>query len=502
MTATREFPFHPAGEYAVCQLSAADISFIPTAVWNPSPSTNHRTAPYELPHELEIGIFGNSESAAKFSPPPYAVVVENENRRAALVIAADPGHHLWNQSVFSARRDGSVTISADLEGHSSPAETARHMKVLVITASASEPRVDILDAGLRAAYPATRTGARRLPDWWHRPIYCGWGDQVSTSLWLEGPGLEARALAYCTQGLYERWLGRLDEIGVPVGTVIIDSGWSPAGSWETDTTRWPDLPGFISRQHEQGRRVLLWIATWLWDGLPDDWCVFADDIKLTADPTHPSYRAFIENRVHELLSPDHIDADGFKIDQLAYSPCERRPRGGARFGATSYYDAPEKPIAVTGDGWGCELLYKLQKHIYSAAKRAKADALITSSTVHPYFHDTFDMIRLHDTGLVTGDVLDAMKLRADLAKAALPAKPIDTDDWVHSDYDRWLEYTVRSRTLGVPCLFYAERFVQDSKKPPLTKLIPEADLATVADAWSNSAQVFSGGHVHVPPSGH
>ncbi len=483
MNASKEFQFEPSGEYAVCRLSPGDLPFTPTAVWNPSPSTEHRTAPYDLPHTLEIGIFGNNQTAAKFSPPPYAVLIENEDRKAALVIAAEPGYHLWNQSVFDLKQDGSITVSVDLEGHSSAEEIVRHMKLLLVPASASMLRADVLAAGLRDAYPETPSGKTQIPDWWEKPIYCGWGDQVSTACWLEGPGPEKRALAYCTQGLYERWLARLDNVGVPIGTIIIDHGWSPAGSWETDTTHWPDLAGFIARQHERGRRVLLWIATWLWDGLPDKWCTFADDIKLTADPTHPEYIDFIINRVSELLCADQLDADGFKIDQLAYSPCERRPRGGARFGATSYYDAPREPISIHGQGWGCELLYALQKHIYNAAKEAKSDALITSSTVHPYFHDTFDMTRLHDTGHVTGDVIEAMKIRADLSRAALPAKPIDADDWVHSNYDRWLEYTTRSKALGVPCLFYSDRFLDNWKQEPTTRQIPDAGLAAIADAW-------------------
>jgi hypothetical protein len=138
-------------------------------------------------------------------------------------------------------------------------------------------------------------------------------------------------------------------------------------------------------------------------------------VKLTADPTNPDYLAFAREHVERLLSAEGFDADGLKIDQLAYSPNERRPRGGSRFGATAYYDPPSEPIRVYGDGWGCELLYRLQKTIYDSAKRAKPDCLVTSSTVHPYFADTFDMTRLHDTGQVTGDVVEAMKARADFA---------------------------------------------------------------------------------------
>ena len=45
---------------------------------------------------------------------------------------------------------------------------------------------------------------------------------MSTSMWLEGPGPEPRALGYCLQGLYERWLRRLDEADVPIDGRIVE----------------------------------------------------------------------------------------------------------------------------------------------------------------------------------------------------------------------------------------------------------------------------------------
>jgi hypothetical protein len=432
---------------------------------------------------LELGILGNEDTGAKFSPPPFAVVMESSTQRALVSVVAEPGWHLWNAVRFEGAADGSLCVSIDLEGRSAPEDVAKHVVVQVIAAQPDESRHELLARGLGHGYPATRRATGAVPEWWTRPSYCGWGDQVSTAMWLEGVGPERRAVNYCTQGLYERWIERLERAGVGVGTITIDHGWSPAGSWKTDVTRWPDLPGFIAAQHAKGRHVLLWIATWLWDGLPDEWCVSCDGIKLVTDPTHPDYLAYVATQVHELLSPGGLDADGFKIDQLAYSPSVRRPRGGPRFGWCDFHDTPKAPLRLHGSGWGCELLYRLQKAIYTAAKGAKHDALVTSSTVHPYFRDTFDMTRLHDTGLVTGDVIAAMRARADLSRAAFRDKPIDADDWVHTDYEQWIDYTSRSRELGVPCIFYAERFIQDWRQEPATRLIPEADLRRIGRAW-------------------
>ncbi len=472
------------GDLLVARLSPSQIGFAPERVWNPSPSVRHRTEPYEVPRRIEMGIRGTEESGAKFSPPPFAVVVEGHGRRALAALAADGGWHRWNQAAFSADRDG-VRAEVDLEGHTDPSEALSHVGLYVLDGVEGEARMELLARGLRQLYPQAYARVH-VPDWWLRPIYCGWGDQVTTSMWLEGVGPEPRALAYCTQGLYERWIRRLQKAAVPAGTVIVDAGWSPAGTWEPNTERWPDLRGFIARQHQAGRRVLLWLATWLWQGLPDEWCAFAGDVKLTTDPTQPEYRAHIRRQVARLVGPGGYDADGFKIDQLAFCPSERAPMGGARFGETGSYGPPPARIRLAGDLWGCELLHQLQKDIYDAAKAAKPDALVTSSTVHPYFHDTFDMVRLHDMGHVATDIMAAMKARADLARAALPGKPIDTDDWVHSDYALWMRYTTSSHALGVPCTLYAERFMQSWSAEPATRPIPLADLRRIARAWARA----------------
>jgi hypothetical protein len=84
------------------------------------------------------------------------------------------------------------------------------------------------------------------------------------------------------------------------------------------------------------------------------------------------------------------------------------------------------------------------------------------------------------------DIFAAMRARVDLAHAALPGKVIDTDDWTHSDYDMWIDYTSHSHTLGVPCILYAERFMQDWQHEPAAREIPLEDLRRIADAWRDA----------------
>lgn len=481
----KTIPLQPAGQFLRAVAPADELGFAVKNVWNPSPSRHHRVEPYPVPKVLRIGVAGTEETGAKFSPPPFAVVAQGDaGVQTLVVLAADPGYHLWNSVDFNATAEG-VSVSADLEGHTNPASLRKRVRVALVPGLKGESSMALLRRGLMLLYPPTAAKPPARPAWWSRPIYCGWGDQVTTAMFLEGVGRESRALAYCIQGLYERWIRRLEQARVPVGTVIIDAGWSPAGRWEPDTERWPDLKGFIARQHKAGRRVLLWLATWLWDGLPEKWCVKAGTHILAADPTNPEYMDFIRSKVRTLISPDGYDADGFKIDQLAYSPSERIPVGGPRFGLTDRFRPAAARIKLHSTGcWGCELLHRLQKTIYQAAKRAKPDALVTSSTVHPYFRDTFDMVRLHDMGHVAEDIFAAMGARAELAQAALPGFPIDTDDWIHTDYRLWIKYTSGSRRLGVPCIFYAERFMLNWRTEPATRLIPLSDLRRIAAAWA------------------
>lgn len=432
-----------------------------------------------MPQSVQIGVRINALTSSKFSPPPMAVALEGGGCRWFLGIVAEAGWHRWNEASFTATAEG-VEVAIDLEGRTEPGSMLDRVKLSLMEFACDVPLPEVLARGLVLQYPQPE-GEAAVPDWWLRPIYCGWGDQVAHAMAEEGVGRERRAMAYCIQGLYERWIARFEEEGVPIGTVTIDGGWSLTGVWQPDPIRWPDLREFIRRQHEAGRKVLLWLGTWLWDGLPKELSILGDGRQWTADPSNPLYLETITEWVKELISPEGYDADGFKIDQLSFSPNRRAPRWCPRFGFLEEGTEEVKVVQQAGEGWGIELLHRYQKTIYDAAKAVKPDALVTSSTVHPYFRDTFDMVRLHDMGMVPPDLMKAMQARADLASAALPGFPIDADDWIHRDYAMWLDYTSRSHEIGVPCLFFTERFITQWDKEPATRQV--SDLGVIAEAW-------------------
>ncbi|MBN1555144.1 MAG: hypothetical protein JXA11_10390 [Phycisphaerae bacterium] len=485
--------FKIVGNVLKLRISPKMLGFSPARVWNPSPDNLHRTEPYDVPQRIEIGMRTTATSAARYSPAPYAVVVQNDTHKALIAVSARRGWHQWSFASFDAAWSG-VTVKLDLEGRTPPEKACKHIRVNIIPAENDETNHELLARGLALLYPPTKIKSQ-TPDWWHRPIYCGWGDQVGISMHLESPqGClgERHALAYCTQGLYTKWLERLEAADVPIGTVIVDAGWSDAGVWTPYPNHWPDLRGFIDGQHKKGRKVLLWIATWFHEGLPEEWCIRLGDTRLTADPTHPKYREFLRRQTHRLLAKGKggFNADGFKIDQLSHTPSRIHPRSSEQFGRTPELKgtANQKISMYRDNQWGCELLLQLQRDIYDAAKNAKSDCLITSSTVHPYFRDTFDMVRIHDTGDTDTDVYAAMKLRCDLSRAALPEFPIDTDNWIHGAYDKWLDYTCRSHTLGVPCIFYSTWFPETWYPRQSAREIPMKDLRNIGRIWKKYVQ--------------
>ena len=383
-----------------------------------------------------------------FTPPPFCFVLRNGETCMTLGVAAEPGKHTFSEVEYLGGAGQGLLVRYD--GYTP------------VSGAYSLPRVHMLFGGEEYRLLEDFCAAERTADrpeyppasWWKKPIFCGWGAQSALSQDEKVP-----APALSNQRFYERFTASLDEKGIDPGTVVIDDKWQKHyGRNDVDAEKWPDMKGFIARMHQQGRKVLLWLKAWDPEGVEPGLCVrdFAGAPQ-AIDPENPGYIALFRRACEEMLSPGGLDADGFKIDFTARIPtcpgCEK-----------------------SGGHWGLELMRDYLALVYGSAKAVKQDALIMCHCPHPYLNDVVDMIRLNDVN--TGrPVCPQMIHRAKVARAAMPRKLIDTDNWPMPDKQSWLDYVKIQPDLGVPSLYYL--WHMDNSPEEIT----ERDLDAVRDAW-------------------
>jgi hypothetical protein len=405
-----------------------------------------------------------------FTPPPFAFCFQSGAGWLALGVAAPPGENRFGAFRYHGSFD-SFYVTIPYEGYTTVDGRCDLPPVSFDFAlsPASPPAQDPYAAlaahvqGLRdrGLAPALSPAAPR-PGWWFEPIFSGWGAQCYlASQTMGGPDrLDARR--YCRQEHYESFLAALDREQVAPGIVVIDDKWQSAyAANDVDEEKWPDLPGFIRRQHAAGGRVLLWLKAWDPEGAPAGECITnAAGQPVAFDPTHPAYEARLRASVRQMLSPEGYGADGFKIDFTA-----RIPAGPG--------------MRLHGAAWGLELMKRYLAIVYDEAKQAKPDALVMTHTPHPYLADVLDMIRLNDIPerRPDVDVRAVMTHRARVAAIACPNAVVDTDNWPLAGRAAFRAYLDLQAELGVPSLYYSSHM--DSSGEPFT---PE-DYRLVREMW-------------------
>jgi len=448
-----------------------------------------------------IGVVGDADPGRLhgiFSPPPLCFALGRDVEATAtgmpdgdwlgLSVADDVGR-LGITGVSYDPLDGGFRLRLDYEGRTAVSGAWRSPDIVLRPAGSpaaaiADHRDDLVARGWASAGPRP---AEHRADWHAEPIFCGWGAQCARAVRLalaglgeltvpEGfllpPGAEAAA-EFSRQDLYDGWLERLAEHGVDPGTIVVDDRWQAEyGTNTVDTEKWPDLAGWIRGQHARGRRVLLWLKAWDPGGLNPALCIRdRAGAPVAADPGSDAYLELLAARVHELLSPDGLDADGFKVDFT-----QRAPSGRTL--------VPADGSGADGGGvWGIAALHRMLGTIHDAAKRAKPDALVVTHAVHPSFGDVADMIRLNDVLRfdTAGDrvpVEEQLAFRHAVAHAALPDHPVDTDQWPMPDRGGWLAYARAQGRLGVPALYYVDS-IDNSNEP-----VEDADLDEIADLWA------------------
>jgi hypothetical protein len=365
-----------------------------------------------------------------FCPPPLWLAFGSGNTWAGIGVGDEPGRYLFNAFDFSGSRYGGAAFFVNYNGYRSmEGEFASPVAAIHFGFSEFETLeqhirwVDGRGFGTQHPFPNAR---------WHRePIFCAWGEQTALGKLAGVPAAEL-----CTQENYEKWVGEIEERGIPFGTLVIDDKWQKQyGTFEIDERKWPDLPGFIARQHAKGRHVLLWVPGHHPEGLDEAWCITQDGMIAGADVNHPEYDAFLRRQVRHLIG--EVGADGFKEDWIS--------------GLTI-----EPNAVMNGPLYGIEALRRWQWIVYDEAHACKPDALIETQTPHPLFRESSDVLRLNDIYPGTRDVAGVMRIRARIARLA-GWDVLDTDNASSTTLQEWWEYTQAQPGLGIPALYFVHQ---------------------------------------------
>ena len=443
-----------------------------------------------------LGVVGDATPGrlnAVFSPPPLCWALGRMPRSSAVDVPPGPWlgmsleapvERLTFTTAAYEPLDGGFLLRLDYEGHTGVEhEFTSPLLVLRPAASPAEAVERYRDAlQARGWAPASARGQDQ-PAWWSRPIFCGWGAQCARAPEATREGRTrgpagttvTRAADLSRQDVYDELLATLAGAGVDPGTVVVDDRWQAQyGAATVDDTQWPDLRGWVATQHRAGRRVLLWWKAWDPEGLPASECVTDPSGRPVAvDVNSSAYRARLGRTVQLLLGPDGFDADGFKVDFT-----QRAPSG--------------ESLRATPGPWGIAGVHALLGALHGAAKATKPDALVVAQTPHPSFADVCDMVRLNDLleRAPDGsrvDVVEQLRFRAAVARAALPGHLVDTDQWPMPSREQWHGYTAAQGLLGVPALYYVEGI--DTSGEPLTR----EDLVAVARSWARYEAGRTGG---------
>ena len=382
-----------------------------------------------------------------FTPTPFCFVLRRGDTCMTLGVTAVPGAHTFTELEYT--------------GGSGQGLILRYEGYTRVDGEYALPEVNMIFGQDEYALLGEFSKTERLPEpkravhaWWKQPIFCGWGAQSALSQDYHVP-----APTLANQRFYEEFTASLDEKGINPGTIVIDDKWQRAyGMNDVDQDKWPDMKGFIERMHQKGRKVLLWLKAWDCEGVDPAQCIcdFAGAPQ-AIDPENPAYLATFAEACRVMLSPEGLNADGFKIDFTARIPsCP---------GCRKY-----------GSHWGLELMRDYLAMVHDSAKAVKPDALVMCHCPHPYLADKLDMIRLNDVN--TGrPVCAQMEHRAKVVKAVLPDRLIDTDNWPMPDKRSWLDYVRLQPELGVPSLYYLWHMDNSPEA------IDDTDLDVVRQAW-------------------
>jgi len=414
-----------------------------------SPSPNHANQTefsIAMPQILGFGSsrlvnteadFRPERMADLFAPPPLFLAFHAGDHWAGLGIGAHPGEYQFPALEYTGSRYAGASFYVDymgyrkLEGDFASPVLSLHFGITPLDSLRQYTE------WMRHSGFATRP-AFHDARWHHLPIFCGWAEQTVESI-PQGDAPNSMA----TQANYEHWIELLEQRHLPIGTIVIDDKWQQGyGSFDIDTAKWPDLKGFVARQHSKGRHVLLWIPVGHTDHLDDSLCVHSNGVCIMANVGKPEYEAMFRSKIEKLIH--QVGADGFKVDWVS---------------------APTAPgLDIDGSIAGLEYVHKFQFMLFSETHKWKPDAMIETQTPNVLFLDSSDVIRLNDVWYASRNVPTMMQSRASIAHiSGWPL--VDTDNASSTTLKEWWSYMVKQPQIGIPALYFVSHTEATQESP-------------------------------------
>ena len=268
---------------------------------------------------------------------------------------------------------------------------------------------------------------RAYPDWWKRPIYNTYGDQMMELQYNEYSPEDWGAPGYTEDWVRQAVLRAEERLQYTDFTVTVDAFWQRP--WDADPTpsnRFAHLRQLNDWLHDRGHKVLLWIAPFVTNVSEGRGTLAAchdllerpvREDRAALDFTGEGFASYAEQLAERLFGrgPDSLDADGVKMDGLS---SVRDPRH-------ANYRDPEA-------GMGVREVMRFLEVFVTAARRVKPDVCINFSACDPRFAPWVSMNRLHDIH----SSVEERERRARISAQAAPNLLIDTDGFVM--YTSWV----------------------------------------------------------------
>ncbi len=434
--------------------------------------------------DTEASFFDLFPSVAAYgltSPPMLCMAMEFHHGLVGMGLLDLPhGGRFGVCNPFTTDGDAFTGLRVDAPGGQlavAGGHTYRAPEVVVTFPPEAWTSLTVFREVLRQLRPLPSLDITQRPDWWKRPVYCTYGDQI---MQLE-PALFTDRY-WSAAGFTQDWVMRQVEcarerLGTRAFTVLIDAFWQR--SWDPDPCpdpdRFPDMRGMIDQLHDMGHKVLLWTSPFrrtlkpglatlaARHGLPTIPTPPSDVIEQCGliDFTHPAAEAYMRELCEGFFGdgPNGLNADGLKMDFVAHIP---RPERGDR-------------VACPEEGLGVRYVERFLSLLHSAATAVKHDVHLNYSVAEPRLQHLVSSNRMHDTRFSHLE----RERRARASALSCPALLIDSDgslmhtDWVGPTY-------MAAAVYGTPSLYYVDRFSDGEQ-------LPERDMRTLGKLFEMCA---------------